>query len=339
MYPRRSREKSRPPADDKGAALRDHERMNLQPAVAQELTELRLGGPDVAAGALLDGRYWLEDAIGSGGTATVYRAVDISLQRRVALKVMHLSVSADAEHLERFRREARAAARLNDPHVVTVIDAGDDEGLPYIVFELVERETLMGRIRRLGRLPIPEATALAIDVGLGLACAHAYRLVHRDVKPSNVLIGPGGEAKLTDFGIARALEDVPLTSTGHLLGTADYMSPEAAMGRPATGQSDIYSLGVCLYEMVVGEAPFRGDNQVAVAIQHLQSPMPDLRRRRPGISDELTAVFERSTAKSPDRRYGTVDEMVRDLEQALAVEADRPAHRAHLSLVKGAEHE
>ena len=220
-----------------------------------------------------------------------------------------------------------------------MIDAGDDEGLPYIVFELVEGETLRGRIRRLGRLPIPEATEFAIEIGRGLACAHAHRLVHRDVKPSNVLIGPGREAKLTDFGIAHSLEDVRLTATGRLLGTADYMSPEAAMGRPVTGQSDIYSLGVCLYEMVVGETPFRGDNQVAVAIQHLQSPMPDVRRRRPGISAELTAVVERSTAKRPERRYETVAEMVRDLEQALAVEAGRPAGRAHLSLVKGAEDE
>lgn len=200
-------------------------------------------------GTLLNDRFRLEEKIGAGGMSTVYRAFDPTLERWVAIKLMHRDISTDPDQLERFRREARAVARLNHPHVVTVIDAGEGDGTPYIVFEYVPGETLKDRIRRLGRLPVAEAVAYAIEIGRALSAAHAQRLVHRDVKPQNVLIDADGRAKVTDFGIARSLELSGLTAAGRVLGTTDYVSPEQALGHEVTEQSDIYSLGICLYEI------------------------------------------------------------------------------------------
>jgi eukaryotic-like serine/threonine-protein kinase len=274
-------------------------------------------------GTLISERFRLEEKIGAGGMSTVYRAFDPTLERWVAIKLMHRDISTDPDQLERFRREARAVARLNHPHIVTVIDAGEDEGAPYIVFEYVQGETLKDRIRTVGRLAVPEAVAYAIEIGRALSCAHAHRLVHRDVKPQNVLIDPDGRAKVTDFGIARSMEAQGLTATGRVLGTTDYVSPEQALGHQVTAQSDIYSLGVVLYEMLTGETPFSADTQVAVAMKHVRDPLPDVQRRRPEVSAALAAVVERSTAKETRNRYRSVDEMVHDLEEVLAIEAAR----------------
>ena len=274
-------------------------------------------------GTLIGGRFRLEEKVGSGGMSSVYRAFDPTLERHVAIKLMHRDISNDADQLERFRREARAVAQLNHPHVVTVIDAGEDDGNPYIVFEYVEGETLKDRIRRLGRLPVAEAVAYAVEIGRALECAHSHMLVHRDVKPQNVLIDPDGRAKVTDFGIARSLEAQGLTATGRVLGTTDYVSPEQALGHEVTAQSDIYSLGIVLYEMLTGEAPFKADTQVAVAMKHVREPLPDVQRRRPEISAALAAVVERATAKETANRYATIEEMVHDLEEVLGIEAAR----------------
>ena len=221
-------------------------------------------------GTTLSGRYRLEARIGAGGMSTVYRALDLTLQRPVAIKLMNREVSTDSDQLERFRREARAVAQLSHPHIVGVIDAGEDEGRPYIVFEYVEGETLKERIRRQGRLPVAEAVAYAIEIARALGAAHARHIVHRDVKPQNVLIDEEGSAKVTDFGIARTLDEEGLTADGRVLGTTDYVSPEQALGQPVTGQSDLYSLGIVLYEMLTGEVPFNGENQVAVAMKHVR---------------------------------------------------------------------
>jgi serine/threonine-protein kinase len=274
-------------------------------------------------GTLISERYRLEEKIGSGGMSSVYRAFDPTLERWVAIKLMHRDISHDPDQLERFRREARAVARLNHPHIVTVIDAGEDDGAPYIVFEYVEGETLKERIRRLGRLPVSEAVAYAIEIGRALECAHVNRLVHRDVKPQNVLIDPDGRAKVTDFGIARSLEAQGLTATGRVLGTTDYVSPEQALGHQVTGQSDIYSLGIVLYEMLTGETPYKADTQVAVAMKHVRDPLPDVQRRRPEISASLARVVERATSKETENRYQDVGTMVHDLEEVLAIEAAR----------------
>src|ERR671939_2063713 len=194
-------------------------------------------------GTLIGDRYRLEEKIGSGGMSSVYRAFDPTLERLVAIKMMHRDISSDPDQLERFRREARAVAQLNHPHVVTVIDAGEDDGAPFIVFEYVEGETLKDRIRRLGRLPVDEAIAYAIEIARALGAAHARHIVHRDVKPQNVLIDEEGSAKVTDFGIARTLDEEGLTADGRVLGTPDYVSPEQALGQQVTGQSHLCSLG------------------------------------------------------------------------------------------------
>jgi serine/threonine protein kinase len=272
---------------------------------------------------VLSGRYRLESKLGSGGMSTVYLAMDEVLDRPVAIKLLHREISEEADQLERFRREARAAARLSHPNLVGVIDAGEDDGRPYIVFEYIEGRTLKRRIQEEGRLPVDEAVAYAIEIGRGLTAAHARKLVHRDVKPQNVLIDPDGRAKVTDFGIARSLESKGLTATGRVLGTTDYVSPEQAMGEDVDERSDVYSLGVVLYEMLTGDVPFEAETQVGVAMKHVNQPMPDVQTKRPEVSAAVAAVVDRATTKDPRDRYGTVAEMVRDLEQTLEVEAAR----------------
>src|SRR5690349_14183214 len=274
-------------------------------------------------GTSLNGRYRLEARIGSGGMSTVYRALDVTLERRVAVKLMNREVATDSDQLERFRREARAVAQLSHPHIVGVIDAGEDDGRPYIVLEYVEGETLKDRIRRQGRLPIAEAVAYAIEIAHALGAAHARHIVHRDVKPQNVLIDEEGSAKVTDFGIARTLEEDGLTADGRVIGTTDYVSPEQALGQPVTGQSDLYSLGIVLYEMLTGEVPFKGDNQVAVAMKHVREDVPDVQSRRPELSAALAAVIDTATAKRVEDRYADDAELIADLEDVLAIEAAR----------------
>jgi eukaryotic-like serine/threonine-protein kinase len=277
----------------------------------------------VPVGTLLSGRYRLDAVVGTGGMSTVFRAFDNVLERRVAIKLMHREIAKDSDQLERFRREARAVAQLNHHHVVGVIDAGEDENTPYIVFEFVEGETLKDRIRRNGRLAISESVAYAIEIARALGAAHDRGIVHRDVKPQNVLIDEEGTAKVTDFGIARTLDQDGLTADGRVLGTTDYVSPEQALGHPVTGQSDLYSLGIVLFEMLTGDVPFHGENQVAVAMRHVREELPDLQLRRPEVSSALAAVVDRATDKDLARRYASAQELIADLEDALAIESAR----------------
>jgi len=274
-------------------------------------------------GTVLSGRYKLEAKLGSGGMSTVYLARDTTLDRQVAVKVMHREMSEQADQLERFRQEARAVAKLSHPNVVAVIDAGEDGGHPYIVFEYVEGETLKQRINRIGALDPQEALAYAIEIARGLTVAHARNMVHRDIKPQNVLIDAEGRAKLTDFGISRQLEQDGMTATGRVLGTTDYVAPEQAMGHPVDQRSDIYSLGVVLYEMLVGQVPFHADSQVGVAMKHVNEELPDVQGGRPELSAAAAMVVERATAKDPDQRYQRVGELIDDLSTALEVEAAR----------------
>src|SRR3954453_6359112 len=274
-------------------------------------------------GMQLSGRYRLDAQIGAGGMSTVYRAFDVNLERRVAIKLLHREMSADSDQLERFRREARAVAQLSHPHIVGVIDAGEDEGRPYIVFEYVEGETLKQRINELGQLPVDESLAYAIEIARALGCAHAHGIVHRDVKPQNVLIDEEGSAKVTDFGIARSLKDDGLTADGRVLGTTDYVSPEQALGHDVNGQSDIYSLGIVLYEMLTGEVPFHGENQISVAMKHVREDLPDIQLRRPEVSATLAAVLDRMTDKDLAHRYVDVPSLIADLEETLTIEAAR----------------
>jgi serine/threonine-protein kinase len=232
-------------------------------------------------------------------------------------------MSEQADQLERFRQEARAVAKISHPNVVAVIDAGEDGGYPYIVFEYVEGETLKARINRVGALDVQEALAYAIEIARGLTVAHARKMVHRDIKPQNVLIDAEGRAKLTDFGISRQLEKDGLTATGRVLGTTDYVAPEQAMGRGADQRSDIYSLGVVLFEMLTGSVPFSADSQVGVAMKHVNEELPDVQAERPELSAATALVVERATAKDPTKRYADIGEMIDDLSTALEVEAAR----------------
>ncbi len=291
-------------------------------------------------GTALSGRYRLDEEIGKGGMSTVYRAFDTVLERPVAIKLMHREIASDSDQLERFRREARAVAQLSHPHIVTVIDAGEEpqgsvEGqagtqsigaTPYIVFEYVDGETLKALIRRAGPLEITKAIAYAIEIARALGAAHEHQIVHRDVKPQNVLLG-GGEsnqtAKITDFGIARTLTEEGLTMDGRVLGTTDYVSPEQALGHKVTVQSDIYSLGVVLYEMLTGTIPFTGETPVAVAMRHVREEIPDVQYRRPEVSAATAAVVDRATAKDLAHRYPDMPALLADLEEVLAIEVAR----------------
>src|SRR3954465_3680133 len=274
-------------------------------------------------GMQLNGRYRLDAQIGSGGMSTVYRAFDSVLERRVAVKLMHREIAADTDQLERFRREARAVAQLSHPHIVGVIDAGEEDGRPYIVFEYVEGETLKDRIRRMGRLPVDEALAYAIEIARALGAAHTRHIVHRDVKPQNALIDEEGSAKGTALGIAPSPDEEGLTAGGRVLGTTDYVSPEQALGHDVNGQSDIYSLGIVLYEMLTGDVPFHGENQISVAMKHVREDLPDIQVRRPEVSATLAAVLDRMTDKDLAHRYVDVPSLIADLEETLAIEAAR----------------
>ncbi len=277
-------------------------------------------------GTSLGGRYRLEEQIGRGGMATVWRAFDTTLERTVAIKLMHRDVARDADQLERFRREAKAIAKLSSPYVVGVIDVGEDDGTPFIVLEHIAGETLKERIKRSHRLDSAEAVAYAIEVARGLQAAHDRGIVHRDVKPQNVLLDLDGAARVTDFGIARSLTEEGLTADGRVLGTTDYVSPEQALGHPVTPQSDLYSLGVVLFEMLTGDVPFHGETQVSVAMRHVREDLPDVQQRRPEISSALAAIVDRATAKDLDVRYDSAGGLVADLEDALAIETARSGH-------------
>jgi serine/threonine-protein kinase len=284
-------------------------------------------------GTTLGGRYRLDARIGHGGMSTVYRAFDTVLERQVAIKLMHREIASDTDQLERFRREARAVAQLNHPHIVTVIDAGEwdahdnaagiEAGTPYIVLEHVDGETLKELIRRDAPLEVPTVLAYAIEIARALGAAHAQEIVHRDVKPQNVLLSGEGGAKITDFGIARTLTEEGLTMDGRVLGTTDYVSPEQALGEKVTGQSDVYSLGVVMYEMLTGQVPFKGESPVAVAMMHVREEVPDVQLARPQVSAATAAVVERATAKDLKRRYPDMASMILDMEEALAIETVR----------------
>jgi serine/threonine-protein kinase len=270
-------------------------------------------------GELIAGRYELEELVGTGGMSSVYRAHDRLLERNVALKVLHEQFTGEGDYVERFRREARAVAQLSHPNIVTVIDRGEQDSRQFIVFEYIPGENLKGLVERVGPLPERDALQLGLQIARGLAFAHDQGLVHRDVKPQNVLLTEEGRAKVTDFGIARS-HDVGggLTRTGTVMGTSDYIAPEQARGAHADEQSDVYSLGAVLYELLTGEVPFSGDNFVAVAMRHINEPPPSVCERRPDVSPRLEAAIRRAMAKDPGDRFRSMDEFAAELQGCLA---------------------
>ena len=270
-------------------------------------------------GDLIADRYELEELVGSGGMSDVFRARDNQLGRRVAIKILHERYAGDPEYLERFRTEARSVARLSHPNIVTVIDRGEDGGRQYIVFEHVDGENLKELVQRTGRLPVRRAVELTLAVAEGLAFAHQQGLVHRDVKPQNVLLNREGEVKVTDFGIARSLHvEHGVTQTGTVLGTGEYLAPEQASGKPVSPATDVYSLGIVLWELLAGEVPFLGENFVAVALRHVNEPPPSLRERRSDVSPRLEAAVDRALAKDPARRFASMAAFAKELRACLA---------------------
>jgi predicted Ser/Thr protein kinase len=284
-------------------------------------------------------RYELEEVVGTGGMSSVYRAHDTLLERDVALKILHEHHSEDDDYVQRFRREARAAAQLSHPGIVTVIDRGEQDGRQFIVYEFVAGETLKDLVERGGPMPVRRALELGLEVGRALAFAHQQGLVHRDVKPQNVLLNGDGRAKVTDFGIARTLDAVGTTETGTVLGTSHYIAPEQARGERVDAQTDVYSFGVVLYELLAGEVPYGGESFLAVAMRHVNDPVPSLLERRPDAPLRLASLVERCLAKRPDERPRSMDEVVAELEaclQELDSRADGPGPSGDATMIQRA---
>ncbi|SMO73247.1 Serine/threonine protein kinase [Melghirimyces algeriensis] len=254
-------------------------------------------------GKRLGGRYQIVERIGGGGMAVVYKAEDTALGRHVAIKVMNESLSHDETFIRRFHREARAAGSLSHPHVVNVYDAGNEGHTYYIVMEYIEGPTLMELVQQRGRIPYTEAVTIASQICEGLAHAHENGIVHRDIKPHNIMATAEGVFKLADFGISRSTRSSTITQTGFIMGSVHYFSPEQAGGREVRYTSDLYSLGVVLYEMVTGQLPFDGEEAVAIALKHLQEQVPDPRTIVPDIPEELCRVIFQLMEKNPEHRF------------------------------------
>lgn len=298
-------------------------------------------------GRVLGKRYRIIDRLGGGGMAAVYRAEDLFLGRRVAVKVLHEQFSSDEEFLRRFRREGHAAASLSHANVVSIYDVGQEGGSHYIVLELVEGRTLKEIIQERGPLPVAQATALAIEILDALCHAHSQRIIHRDIKPHNILIAQDGRLKVTDFGLARGSTTDTVANSGSMMGSAHYLAPEVARGAPATAQADLYALGCVLYEMVTGQVPFQGDSSITVALKHVhEEPVPPVELNSE-VPVELAVIIGRAMAKRPEDRFATATEMRADLAQfrenlnsgrvSRAVAADFPTQDLReLKKVKGA---
>ena len=270
--------------------------------------------PETPGPRVFSGRYELNHLIARGGMAEVYRAHDRLLDRPVALKVLFPELSVDRSFVERFRREAQAAANLSHPNIVPVFDWGEDSGTYFIVMEFVDGRPLSSILKTAGPLAADRTAEIAAPVAAALGYAHKHGVVHRDVKPGNVLITDDGQVKVTDFGIARAVNtEESLTQTGAVMGTATYFSPEQAEGMGVDARTDIYSLGVVLFEMVTGRPPFLGDTPVAVASKHVRDHPPSPRELNPSIPPTFEAIILKAMDKNPDYRYATAEELRADL--------------------------
>ncbi|UIO40600.1 Stk1 family PASTA domain-containing Ser/Thr kinase [Brevibacillus brevis] len=268
-------------------------------------------------GQRLGGRYQIESRVGGGGMAIVYKAKDLILNRPVAVKVLRSQFGTDEDFVNRFRREAQAVASLSHPNVVGVYDVGQDGDTHYMVMEYIEGYTLKEVIIQRGALPVEEAVRIAEQICDALDHAHQNQIIHRDIKPHNIMIGKNGRVKVTDFGIARAVTSATITHTNAMLGSVHYFSPEQARGGITGEKSDIYSLGIVLYEMVTGELPFSGDSPISVALKHLQEPLPEPRQVNPAIPQSVENVILKALVKDPFLRYASASEMLEDLETCL----------------------
>lgn len=276
---------------------------------------------------ILSQRYELEEKIGDGGMAAVYRGRDLRLNRVVAIKILHPHHAADLNFRKRFIHEAQSAANLRHPSIVDIYDEGEEDRQHYIVMEFVDGSDLKSMILRYKQLPVQQVLQIAAAIADGLDAAHQLGMVHRDVKPQNILVTLDGTAKITDFGIAKSSLSTAQTDTGVTFGTADYISPEQARGQPATAQSDIYALGVTIYEALTGQLPFTGDTAVAVALQHVGSKPPPIRRHNPNVSASLEQLVMRSLAKNPAERPVSAREFANLLRAQEESEVRDTAHQ------------
>ena len=271
----------------------------------------------IMKGQKISDRYQIIKSIGEGGMANVYLAYDTILDRNVAVKVLRGDLATDEKFVRRFQREALSASSLTNPNIVEVYDVGEDNGEYYIVMEYVEGKHLKNLLKKRGKLTVPEVVDIVLQITSGLSVAHDSYIIHRDIKPQNILILDNGLVKITDFGIAVAMNATQLTQTNSVMGSVHYLPPEQASGKGATLQSDIYSIGILMYELLTGKLPFKGDNAVEIALKHLKEPMPSIRDEYPEIPQSVENIILKATAKNPKNRYADAREMHEDLKTCL----------------------
>lgn len=271
----------------------------------------------ITKGQKINDRYEIIRSIGEGGMANVYLGYDTILDRNVAIKILRGDLSNDEKFVRRFQREALSASSLAHPNIVEVYDVGEDNGLYYIVMEYIEGKTLKQLLKKRGTLTLSEAIDIMLQLTDGMAHAHDSYIIHRDLKPQNVMIKDDGQIKITDFGIAMALNSTQLTQTNSVMGSVHYLPPEQASGKGCTTKSDIYSMGIIFYELLSGSLPFKGDNAVEIALKHMRDPLPSLREDNPAIPQSIENIIRKATAKNPKNRYDDVKSMHADLLTAL----------------------
>ena len=282
--------------------------------------------PQDIAGKKVLNRYKIVEKIGGGGMSVVWKAYDLVLDRNVALKILRPEMSEDEDFIRRFRREAQSVASLSHPNIVNIYDVGEDQGLYFIVMELIGKgETLRDYVKAKGRLTVARSLDITSEICEALSHAHGKRIIHRDIKPQNILLTEEGKAKVADFGIARALGSLSTTTRDMVVGSAPYISPEQAKNGLASVRSDLYSLGVVLYEMLSGKQPFAGDSPVAVALQHVEADAPSLREYAPSIPQAVDALVRKAMAKDPLQRFQSAEEMLAAVRSAQASLSDAPA--------------
>ncbi len=271
----------------------------------------------IMKGQKINDRYQIIKTIGEGGMANVYLAYDTILDRNVAVKVLRGDLAQDEKFVRRFQREALSASSLSHPNIVEVYDVGEDNGSYYIVMEYIEGKHLKELIKKRGKLTLSEVIDIMSQVCDGLATAHDSYIIHRDIKPQNIMILDSGLVKITDFGIAMALNSTQLTQTNSVMGSVHYLPPEQASGKGSTMQSDIYSMGILMYELLTGSLPFRGDNAVEIALKQIKEPIPNIKEVLPNIPNSIVNIIKRSTAKNPKNRYNDAREMLEDIKTAM----------------------
>ena len=274
----------------------------------------------LSKGQKINDRYEIIKTIGEGGMANVYLANDTILDRKVAIKVLRGDLSNDEKFIRRFQREALSVSNLSHPNIVEVYDVGEEDGQYYIVMEYIEGKTLKQLLKKRETLTLPEVIDIMLQLTDGLAHAHESYIIHRDIKPQNIMILDNGLVKITDFGIAMALNATQLTQTNSVMGSVHYLPPEQANGKSATVKSDIYSLGILMYELITGSVPFKGDNAVEIALKHMKEKIPSIRKQNPTIPQTVENIVIKATAKNPRNRYDSVKEMHEDLEVCMEKE-------------------